>query len=173
MRRENIGARPSCVIMELGLDIPDEAIYHLNFNASVHTLNCPICWQDIASYNKEQAIGDDRHNIITVVMNQFGLDVQSALNWVAAYHAQIETQFHDGLKWLPSWGPAVDKEVDTYVLGLANWPRCNDCWNFESGRYFGSRGPEVKKTRRVPLLPKVKPRADLKRENVVIPLVSC
>ena len=44
-----------------------------------------------------------------------------------------------------------------YLNGcLANWPRGNTCWHFESQRYFGSKGLEYQKTRWVPLLPKAK-----------------
>lgn len=98
------------------------------------------------------------------------------MEWVHEYHTTVETKFLDGLKRVPSWGPAIDKEVKQYVDGLANWPRCNDCWNFESGRYFGNKGLEVQKSRWVELLPKVKDLPSkndkLRRENVVIPLVE-
>lgn len=94
------------------------------------------------------------------------------MNWVADYHTEVESRFLDGLKRLPSWGPEMDRQVQQYVYGLANWPRCNDCWNFESGRYFGSKGLEIQKSRVVPLYPKVSPAQILRRENVVVPLVD-
>ncbi|KAF9806349.1 hypothetical protein IEO21_08705 [Rhodonia placenta] len=155
-RRENIGARPSYFPAELGLNLPDEAFYH----------------PDIASYNKEQATGDDRHNILTIVMHQFNIDLEAAMTWVASYHKDVENKFLDGMKELPSFGPVVDKELEEYILALAIWPRTNDCWNFESGRYFGSKGLQVQKTRYVPLLPKVKTDPTLKQKQVVVSLVD-
>jgi len=105
-------------------------------------------------------------------MHQFNLDLDGAMDWVVEYHQEVETRFLDGLKRVPSWGPEIDKNMEEYIYGLANWPRCNDCWNFESGRYFGKHGLEFQKTRWVPLLPKVvdDPNAKARRENVVVPL---
>ena len=40
--------------------------------------------QDIASFNKEQAIDDERHNLVGIVMRQFGLDAFAAMEWAAA-----------------------------------------------------------------------------------------
>jgi len=128
--------------------------------------------QDIVSYNKEQAIGDDRHNILTIAMHQFDTDLDGALAWVCQYHEEVKARFLEGLKRVPSFGPKVDRQLEEYILHLANWPRANDCWNFESGRYFGSKGLEIQKTRCVPLLPKVQNDPTLRREQVVVPLVD-
>ncbi|KAH8101904.1 terpenoid synthase [Cristinia sonorae] len=176
-RRQNIGARPSFVPLELQLHLPDEAFYHpVVQELSVYITDLIILDNDIASYNKEQATGDDRHNILTLAMRQFNTDFEGAMDWVVQYHTLVETRFLDGLKRVPSFGPHVDAQLQLYIHGLANWPRCNDCWNFESGRYFGNKGREFQKTRRVPRLPKVvKSQHKLKegkRENVDIPLVE-
>ena len=193
-RRENIGARPSYVPAELGLDLPDEAFYHpviqeLSYHiadliilGNVRTLEFRIrassgpdlrlFLQDIASYNKEQANGDDRHNIITIAMHQFNTDFEGAMDWVLQYHEEVETKFLDGLKRVPSFGPKVDEQIQEYITALAIWPRCNDCWNFESGRYFGDKGLEIQNTRYVQLLPKFNSDPTLKRDQVVVPLVE-
>lgn len=105
-------------------------------------------------------------------MHQFNTDLEGAMKWVVNYHEDVEAKFLDGLKRVPSFGPAVDKQLEEYIVAIAMWPRTNDCWNFESGRYFGSKGLEIQKTRYVPLLPKVKGDPTLKKEKVVVPLVS-
>ncbi|KAF8970725.1 terpenoid synthase [Flammula alnicola] len=173
-RRQNIGARPSYVPMELDLHLPDEVFYHpVIEELSYYIADLIILDNDIASYNKEQATGDDRHNVITIAMHEFNVDLDGAMQWAANYHVEVETKFLDGLKRVPSWGPEIDQQLKQYIYGLANWPRCNDCWNFESGRYFGSKGREIQKTRLVPLLPKSVCRDNsLRRENVVVPLVD-
>ncbi|KAJ3563357.1 hypothetical protein NP233_g8992 [Leucocoprinus birnbaumii] len=174
-RRQNIGARPSFAPMELDLDLPDHVFYHpVILELSEYITDLIILGNDICSYNKEQAVGDDRHNILTIAMRQFNLDFHGAMDWVLNYHAEVEMKFLDGLKRVPSWGPDIDRQMKQYLYGLANWPRCNDCWNFESGRYFGSKGREIQKTRMVPLLPKVAPYMDssLRRENVVVPFID-
>ncbi|CCM04069.1 uncharacterized protein FIBRA_06228 [Fibroporia radiculosa] len=173
-RRENIGARPSYVPLELGIELPDEVFYHpVIVELSIHIADLIIFDNDLASYNKEQAHGDDQHNILTVIMHQYNYDIDKAMAWLADFHAEVETKFLDGLKRVPSWGPAIDRQVEEYLLGLANWPRCNDCWNFESGRYFGSKGLEIQKTRTVQLMPKkVNHDRDRRREDVDVPLVD-
>jgi hypothetical protein len=108
-------------------------------------------------------------------MHQHDTNFEGAMDWVVNYHTEVETKFLDALKRVPSWGRHMDRQVQQYIYGLANWPRCNDCWNFESGRYFGSRGLDIQRTRVVPLLPKSTMAHEnpcLRRENVVIPLVD-
>ncbi|CCM04071.1 uncharacterized protein FIBRA_06230 [Fibroporia radiculosa] len=172
-RRENIGSRPSFVLLELSMNLPDNVFYD---PAIVELSTCItdllILDNDIASYNKEQATGDDRHNIVTLAMHHFGCNVTEAMEWVAQYHTEIEGNFMDGLKKIPTWGPEIDRQIIEYIDGLGNWLRANDCWSFESGRYFGSKGPEVQITRRVPLMPKVQRNDSLRREDVVIPMVD-
>ena len=126
--------------------------------------------QDLVSYNKEQASGDDQHNIITIVMDQLHTNVEGAMEWVYNHHRKLEVKFFDMMKTLPSFGHEVDTQVREYLLGLGNWPRANDCWGFESGRYFGNRGQEIQSTRLVPLQPKVDKDPLLKGEKVVITL---
>ena len=128
--------------------------------------------QDIFSYNKEQATGDHFFNILTVVMHQYNLPLPDAMEWVVKYRSKIETNFLEGLKRIPSWGKDVDDQMAVYIEHLAGWPRGNECWSFESGRYFGSKGLEVQKTRRVKLLPKRKLMTHLHKENVEVPLID-
>jgi hypothetical protein len=41
------------------------------------------------TYNVEQARGDDGHNIINIVMNEQGVDLDGAINCVAASYEQF------------------------------------------------------------------------------------
>src|ERR1700761_905919 len=108
------------------------------------------------SYNIEQASGHGGHNIVTVVMNEKGVDLDGSLNWLADYHGQVLSNFQAQYRLLPSWSPAVDADVNTFVERLAYGIRGIDCWSLETERYFKERGPEIKEHRRVTLLPKVK-----------------
>ncbi|KAI0345586.1 terpenoid synthase [Trametopsis cervina] len=172
-RRDNIGARPAFVPAELHLNIPDDAFYYPSIkeleylSADLIALN-----NDILSYNREQAAGNDRHNIVTVVMHQYNLPLPEAMQWVAKYIDGVKAKFLDTVKIVPSWGEEVDMQVAEYIDQLGNWPRANYCWSFESARYFGSKGLEVQKTRFVPLLPKAEQVGDLHGEKIVIPLVD-
>ena len=105
-------------------------------------------------------------------MHQHGLTLPEAMEWAAKYHEQVEEKFLDRVKSVPSWGKDIDEQVAAYIEHLAGWPRGNDCWSFESGRYFGSKGLEVQKTRRVALLPKRKAKNNLHKENVEVPIID-
>ncbi|KAF8638389.1 hypothetical protein AX17_002250 [Amanita inopinata Kibby_2008] len=174
IRSENIGLRPSCMPAETYLDLPDDVFYHPVMKELYYiTAELIALDNDIASYNREQAMGDDKFNIVTVVMYHLNVDVDEALDWTAHYHEQVQRKFFDALHRLPSFGPKLDKQVKEFILHLANWPRCNECWNFESGRYFGTKGSEVEKTRCVPLMPPLAREHTAKKHDVVILDIAC
>jgi hypothetical protein len=87
-------------------------------------------------------------------MSEKGIDLDGALDWVAEYHEQILSEFQAQYQALPSWDPAIDLRVKTYVERLAYFVRGIDCWAFETERYFGTKGREIQKQRIVGLLPK-------------------
>jgi hypothetical protein len=87
-------------------------------------------------------------------MNEKGVDLDGALDWVEEYHGQVLSEFQAQYRVLPSWGPVVDLSVKTYVEGLACFVRGIDCWAFETERYFGTKGREIQRQRIVDLLPK-------------------
>ncbi|KIJ32544.1 hypothetical protein M422DRAFT_184320 [Sphaerobolus stellatus SS14] len=154
-RRDNIGARPCFAILELDLNLVDDVFYHpVIVELSGYCVDLITLDNDIASYSKEQAIGDDRHNLLTIAMHQFDIELDDAMKWAVSYHTQVQTKFLDGLKRLPSWDPEMDRQIQQYFHGVAHWPRGNYCWNFESSRYFGSKGREIQKHRMIPLYPK-------------------
>lgn len=75
--------------------------------------------------------GDDGHNLITVVMNQFKIAPQAAINYISDLHDKLAIQFLDEWKNIPTFGGPLDLEVRTYCHGLGNWVRANDTWSFE------------------------------------------
>jgi hypothetical protein len=92
--------------------------------------------------------------MISVVMSEEGLDLQMAVDFVGTMCKQSIDRFNADRANLPSWGPKIDKDVAIYVDGLANWIVGSLHWSFESERYFGKTGREVKATRVVNLLPR-------------------
>lgn len=105
-------------------------------------------------------------------MHDFGLDLHGATEWVAQYHKEVEARFLDALARLPSFGPGVDAALQEYLGYVAAWPRGNDCWRFESERYFGKKGVEIQKTRRIPLLAKRAVNPEMRRERVEVQLIE-
>jgi hypothetical protein len=45
------------------------------------------------SYKIEQGSGHGGHNIVAVIMNEKGVDLDGALDWLAEYHGQILSNF--------------------------------------------------------------------------------
>jgi len=120
--------------------------------SSLYPYPVPCVQQDLFSFNKEQAIGDT-HNMIPVIMNEQGCDLQTAVDMVGELCRQSIDRFVEDWKNLPSWGPEIDRQVQSYVQGLADWIVGSLYWSYESERYFGKTGLEVKKNRVVNLLP--------------------
>ncbi|KAH7928468.1 terpenoid synthase [Leucogyrophana mollusca] len=169
VRRDNIGAQAAFVCLHLGVDFEDDVYYHpVIVELSGYVADMVLVDNDMCSYNREQATGDENHNLITAVMRELNIDLDSAMAWAANYHVELQHKFISGLKRVPSWGPTIDKHMQEYLDGMAYWARGNATWCFESERYFGKKGPEIQKTRMVPLLPKVWVNPELHRDEVVV-----
>ncbi|KIJ64878.1 hypothetical protein HYDPIDRAFT_175348 [Hydnomerulius pinastri MD-312] len=155
VRRDTIGTYPCFVLLELGMDIPEDVLDHPVIVDMERCITDIICiGNDVYSYNVEQARGDDGHNAVTVVMNDLGTDLHEALDWIGEYSAILEARFLDNIDLLPSWGEEIDAQVATYVNGLGNWARANEAWSFETPRYFGKDGLDIQKHRKVMLSPR-------------------
>ncbi|KAI9438411.1 terpenoid synthase [Russula earlei] len=164
LTRLTAGPYPCFFPIEMDLDIPDEVMTHPSMqmmrSLAAESL---VLGNDLYSYNIEQAAGHGGHNIITVVMNENGVNLDAALDWVSEYHEQVLSQFQAQYRILPSWGPTIDLKVSAYVERLAYFIRGIDCWAFETERYFGKKGREIQKDRIVNLLPRA--------EAVVTPMM--
>ncbi|KAF8635373.1 hypothetical protein AX15_000378 [Amanita polypyramis BW_CC] len=155
LRRDTSGCKPCWALIEYAnnLHLPDEVMDHPIVRSLGEATNDVVTWSnDIFSYNVEQSKGDT-HNMISVVMKERGLDLQSAVDFVGDMCKQSIDRFNKERAELPCWGPDVDQEVTIYVQGLADWIVGSLHWSFETERYFGKNGREAKKTRVVKLLP--------------------
>ncbi|KAI0298098.1 terpenoid synthase [Multifurca ochricompacta] len=159
VRRDDIGTMPAFAMLELEMNIPDDAIHHPAIEElSVLATDMILLDNDIVSYNKEQARDNDSCNIITILMHQNKTDIQGAMDWIYEHRKGLERTFMDIYEnKIPKFGEPVDKQLAQYVDGLGNWVRANGQWGFETERYFGKRGAEFQKTRWVKLLPKRDP----------------
>ena len=174
IRRETIGCKPVFAFVELELEIPDDVFNHPSLTYLRLWANEMICIanvssniflvlrsnsyavnQDIYSYNVEQSRGDDLHNMVTIIMHQYNLDVRGAMAWIGEYNDRIASSFIGTMSQIPSWGAEIDAQVARYVRGLGMCVKGSDQWHWESHRYFGTRGVEIMKHRVVDLLPQV------------------
>ncbi len=118
--------------------------------------------QDLLSYRKERAAGDDMHSIITLVMKEKRLNLHAAIAWLAAEHAKRVDEFF--VLWpeasaLTFGSDTVNRAVECYMDHLRNWPRGHQCWPFECERFFGMEGLKVKTERVVELTAKMPERS--------------
>lgn len=113
-----------------------------------------VILKDILSYNVEQSRGDSDHNIVEVVMHEFGTDVNGAILWAQDLHTKLEQMFLVAMEACPEWDEPLNSQVKEYCDGLGNWVRANMEWSFESGRYLGDRGIEIKEKGWMTLMPK-------------------
>ncbi|RXW15885.1 hypothetical protein EST38_g9973 [Candolleomyces aberdarensis] len=156
LRRDTSGCKPCWALIEYAnnLDIPDEVMDHPIVRNLGEAANDLVTWSnDIFSYNVEQSKGDT-HNMIPVVMAQEGLDLQSAVDFVGDMCKQSIDRFIEEQEHLPSWGPKIDADLAIYIGGLADWIVGSLHWSFDTERYFGKNGRQVKATRVVDLLPR-------------------
>ncbi|KAH9838516.1 terpenoid synthase [Rhodofomes roseus] len=138
------------------LDLPDEMFEH-PIMTRLHIAAVDMVWlaNDPYSYNREQAMGHPGNNILTVLMESEHCDLQTAADLAGgARFKQIVDQFQADKALLPSWGPEMDAIVAEFVKALETWVVGNIVWSFETTRYFGDLGEEVKRTRVVQLYPK-------------------
>ncbi|KZT08381.1 terpenoid synthase [Laetiporus sulphureus 93-53] len=170
-RRDTSGPRP--IIALLALDLPDEVFNHpLMGQMSDCATDLVLLDNDLLSYNKERATDGALHNIVTVTMHEFGIDIEAAIMHVAQYHKEVQDKFMKCVELLPSWDHELDMQVHDYIDRLATLPRGIYEWHFENGRYFGNRAHEAHKTRMVQMLPDFHLDTDLRREKIIIPLTD-
>jgi len=155
VRRDTSGCKPCWALIEYALDIdlPDFVVEHPIIEALNQGTNDLVTWSnDIFSYNKEQARGDT-HNMICILMKYHGHTLQSAVDYVGELCAETIDTFSANKAKIPSWGPEVDDMVARYVQGLQDWIVGSLHWSFQTHRYFGTKGMEVKGHRVVSLMP--------------------
>ncbi|KAK7731782.1 hypothetical protein SLS53_008603 [Cytospora paraplurivora] len=155
VRRKTIGVISSFNMLEMDMTIPDKVMHDpVIQELEALAVDLTIIANDVLSYNKEQASGDDQHNLITIVMREKALEVQQAINWAAQLHTDMTEKFNRLFLQIPRWGGPLDWEVQTYMNGVAHWVGANVQWSYESERYFGKRGLEVRESRVLHLSPR-------------------
>ena len=95
--------------------------------------------------------------MVIILMNDEGLGLQDAVDRVGDMCIDALNTFRTQRNLLPSWGAEIDKDVERYARSLEGWLTANLHWSFISGRYFGKKGPEIKRTGIVELVPLRKP----------------
>ncbi|KAK7049996.1 Alpha-muurolene synthase [Paramarasmius palmivorus] len=155
LRRDTSGCKTCWVLIEYALDIelPEHVINHPTIRLLEQYANDLVAWSnDIFSYNVEQSRGDT-HNMVVILMKYHGKTLQGAVDHIGQMCHDTIDNFAKLKNELPSWGEEVDEMARLYVQGLQDWIVGTLHWTFDSTRYFGDTGREVKETRYIKLLP--------------------
>ncbi|KAK3337682.1 isoprenoid synthase domain-containing protein [Cercophora scortea] len=157
LRRLTGAALPSFALAEAGLHIPEDVFRHPLLTRMREAAAISLCVaNDVYSYNVERAKGHALHNLVPTVMHEKSLPLQSAIDWIGAWHddhvvAEFLT-YQTELEKL-TFGVDVDRQVRAYVHGLACWVRGADDWSFECERYFGREAARVREEKVVKMFP--------------------
>jgi hypothetical protein len=90
------------------------------------------------------------HNAVLRLVAQ-GYTIQQAIDKVGEMLDERYNIWDAAVASLPSWGKETDEQV-AKVLDLYSRTALGALhWSFHSGRYFGEKGQEVKKTREMEL----------------------
>lgn len=85
----------------------------------------------LASPNNRWERGDDGHNFVTVVIQQFQMNTQDAMNYIENLINRLIDQFLEQWSDIPVFGGSVDAEIRAYCNMLGAVVRGNDSWSFE------------------------------------------
>ncbi|KIY64715.1 terpenoid synthase [Cylindrobasidium torrendii FP15055 ss-10] len=159
MRRGTVGVRPSFDFFVLSDELPNEVLEHPTVASLIRcAIDMSIMSNDIYSFNIEQARGDKNHNLVSVIMAEEKTDIQGAIDHISKKYDELRLLFLHNYKHLPELGDAkLKKTLEDYCLGLGTWVTTNDEWSFITPRYFGDKREEVRRTKKVTLLPRIVP----------------
>ncbi|KAJ3823508.1 terpenoid synthase [Lentinula raphanica] len=141
VRRNSLGLRPCLVLLHLYSELPEEFLSNpLIEYITTLTIDMVAIGNDICSYNIEQARGDG-HNMITTVMNSMCFNLDEALLWISDLHDSLGESFQETYRAICQELPVSETSAAavSYLEGLGNWVRANDCWSYESEWYFGQK----------------------------------
>ncbi|GJJ14034.1 hypothetical protein Clacol_008291 [Clathrus columnatus] len=153
-RRMSSGCKPLFHIIEysLNIEIPEEVLTHPLMVTMKNCVNDFVAFSnDIFSYNVEQARGDE-HNMITVMMKKYNLDLQSAVNRVGDLCIDAIKTYQKARADFPSFGPTVDRDLESFFHGLQSWMSGSIEWSFVTPRYLGPNRHEIREHKWVTLM---------------------
>lgn len=104
-----------------------------------HTVDFVAWTNDAHSYAMEYSKGHKNANVLTVIMNEQGVDLQRACNRLESiYKSRISQFLADKTDLLGrAWDKATMIHLRQYIFGLECWVSGITAWGFVSGRYFG------------------------------------
>ncbi|KAF7333961.1 Terpene cyclase [Mycena sanguinolenta] len=107
--------------------------------------------QDIVSFNVEQA-RNAPHNAVIVVMHEWGLSAQDALDFVGRWYCEAAEEFLEAMQDLPPCSVTIRTRVKAYFHAIGTWVTSNYEWGLRTRRYFPADHKPLENGWVVPLL---------------------
>ncbi|OTA07723.1 hypothetical protein A9Z42_0086270 [Trichoderma parareesei] len=148
-RRETIGVILAIRLVEYAenIKLSQAQMNHPALQLCTRTVvDLVILSNDILSYKKEMELNDAGNNLVTILKAQ-KLSDQESMDKIGRMLEACYESWYNALDELPVWGADIDQEVRRYLDACRNVGLGNLHWSFRSGRYFGTSGEEVRKTR--------------------------
>ncbi|GBE86093.1 terpenoid synthase [Sparassis crispa] len=148
LRRDSCGIKMMFDLIEYaeGLVVPED-VYALPAMQQLRQNAVDIvAWSiDIASYARKQA-RDDKHNLVAVLMPQKGLAAQGAVNAAAQLVKATAASFlaNERTVLRSSSSGATDADIRRFMLGLRDCVAGAVHWLYETERFFGESGEDVR-----------------------------
>ncbi len=125
-----------------GIYLPPEVHGHHVVSSLTRLSNLSVCWtNDFFSLQKELARGDV-HNIVIVIQHEDGTSLEKAIEAAVEMNEESIHSFMDHERGLPSFGPAIDANLEQYVSVLRTRMSGNLAWSIDSARYKSLRSGE-------------------------------
>ncbi|KAF7350741.1 Terpene cyclase [Mycena sanguinolenta] len=123
VRRVTIGVKAAVIINEIEMNIPEAVMQNEHIVTLIGAVTDMILIaNDVYSYNVEQARGDDRHNLVAIVMRTEDLNLVDTLDWISSLHDQLVEKFLDAFHQVPHYNdPELNRQVAEFTDGLGNW----------------------------------------------------
>lgn len=118
-----------------GIYLPTEIHDHHVVRALKRLSSLSVCWtNDLFSLKKELDRGDV-HNVVLVIQNQQNLSLEDAIKAAIEMNEESVRSFLALEDDLPSFGPAIDENLEHFVSVLRARMSGNLAWSINSARY--------------------------------------
>ncbi|KAI2634584.1 isoprenoid synthase domain-containing protein [Xylaria nigripes] len=128
------------------LRIPDYVFEHpVIKELELLSVDITTLTNDIFSYPREEEDPVPPNLVASARLG--GLGPQEAFSHIGEMVHSRYRRWEEAVSEVPKWGDEIDRDVAKYIKGILSFSIGNLYWSFESKRYFGDRGPEIRKTR--------------------------
>jgi 5-epi-alpha-selinene synthase len=130
-----------------GVDAGARFLQHADVRVLSEMANNHICWvNDVLGFRKELR-EQNPSNLVLVLRQEYGMTLQDAVTRAAEMADKEMRAFLQLRDLLPSFGPAEDRQLQTYVSAMQYWMAGHIAWAQASERYRSNGSASVPSVR--------------------------